>query len=133
MGDKTSTLLSNRHQLFTFRMSSHPYKRARRRKRSVLLEDDVDAAEVVTFKNVTVTTKSGEKKTRRVKVALFEPAKSAQMPQAMEKRSLLSFNLAKNFPLTPMTPGKLRTSMNCYTKFLGWRHKGRCGTAEPRS
>lgn len=54
-----------------------------------MLMDDVDAAEIVTFEYVTVTTKSGKRKTRKITVAL-EPPPRASHDSVDGKRSLLS-------------------------------------------
>lgn len=61
-------------------MSSQAGKRPRRR-RNILVEGDVDAADAVTFKKVTTTTRSGKQKTTTVKVALLpEESQPAQTP-----------------------------------------------------
>jgi hypothetical protein len=63
-----------------FWMSSHQYGQPKRKKRNILLETDVDAADAVTFENVTVTSKRGRATTKRVKVALY----SQEIPPTSE-------------------------------------------------
>jgi len=60
--------LSHPHHLAAFRMSFA--SKPKRRKRNIMLETDVDAAEIVTFETETYTTKGGGTKTKRIKVAL---------------------------------------------------------------
>ena len=55
-----------------------------RKKRFIMLENDVDAAEAVAFKDVTVT-KRGRTTTKRVKVHLFPPEDQATPPVPVEQ------------------------------------------------
>lgn len=55
-----------------------------RKKRYIMLENDVDAAEAVTFKKVTVT-KGGRTTTKKVKVHLFPPEDEATPPVPVEQ------------------------------------------------
>jgi len=54
----------------------------------MLMDEDVDAAEIITFEYITVTTKSGKRKTRKVTVALDLPPRASHGSVDV-KRSLL--------------------------------------------
>ena len=49
------------------------YQPKKRRKREIMYEGDVDAAECVTFETETYTTRTGKQKTRKIKVPLSLP------------------------------------------------------------
>lgn len=76
--DKKRTPLSFRHRHSGFTMSSQPYKELKKRKRTTMwLDEDVDAAEMITYEEVEVIGKGGRRTTKRVAVPLF-PAQIAQ-------------------------------------------------------
>jgi hypothetical protein len=58
-------------------MSTQPFNRGRKSKRKVLYENDADAADEVTFRNVTTIGKKGKLKKTRVKEALYGPPSTA--------------------------------------------------------
>jgi hypothetical protein len=62
-------------------MTSHQYGKPKRKKRNIMLDTDVDAADAVTFENVTVISKGGRATTKRVKVAL-DPEEIPQTSEA---------------------------------------------------
>jgi hypothetical protein len=51
-----------------------------KKKRTMLMEGDIDAAEAVTFKNVTVTSKGGITQTKRIRVDLNPRIHEATTP-----------------------------------------------------
>jgi hypothetical protein len=63
-------------------MTSHQYGKPKKKKRNILLETDVDAADAVTFEDVTTISKGGRATTKRVKVALYPQEEIPQIPDA---------------------------------------------------
>jgi hypothetical protein len=51
-----------------------------KKKRTILMEGDIDAADTVTFKNVTVTSKGGITQTKRIRVDLYPHVREATPP-----------------------------------------------------
>ena len=71
------------------RMSSYTHRQPRKRKRDLMiLDEDVDAAEIVTFEEVTVTRKDGTTKTRKVTVPLFEAQPTPMAPPVTSEESI---------------------------------------------
>ena len=58
----------------------HSITMPKRTKRDIMLESDVDAADVVTFEEVHITTKGGRTQTKRVKVHLNPPLHKEKPP-----------------------------------------------------
>ena len=87
-------------------MTSHQYGQPKRKKRNILLETDVDAADAVTFKNVTTISKGGRATTKWVKVALY-PKESSQISDAApssETLDTLENNMDMGAPLLDEMP-----------------------------
>ena len=71
------------------RMSSHTHRQPRKQKRDLMiLDEDVDTAEIVTFEEVTVTRKDGTTKTRKVTVPLFEAQLTLMAPPVTSEESI---------------------------------------------
>jgi hypothetical protein len=64
---------------------------SRKNKRKIMVEDDIDAAEIVTFRNVTVTSSSGSTQTKRVMVELFPRVEQEVAPPAQSPEPEQSF------------------------------------------
>ena len=54
----------------------------------MILDEDVDAAEIVTFEEVTVTRKDGTTKTRKVTVPLFKAQPTPMAPPVTSEESI---------------------------------------------
>ena len=70
----TRLFLHHVPNICVLRMSSHGHRQPRKRKRDMMIMDeDVEAAEIVTFEEVTVTRRDGTTAIRKVTVPLFHP------------------------------------------------------------
>jgi len=89
-------------------------------KRSILLEDDIDAAEAVTFQNITVTSKGGRTQTKRVKVDLNPRAHEATPPaeQSQEPQG----PLANDIEMGELMPDAVPVQEPRHRKVRGRRH-----------
>jgi len=74
----------------------------KRTKRDIMLETDVDAADEVTYEEVTVTTKGGRTQTKRVKVHLYPPVNEATPPVEEVQEPEAPF--ANDFEMGPPEP-----------------------------
>jgi len=104
-----------------FRSTTMP--RNKRTKRDILLETDVDAADAVTYEDVTYTTKGGKTKTKRVKVDLnprvHHPTPPVQEPQEPEAPLANDFEMGGPEPDVVQVPEPKRRKVRTdrFSKF----------------
>jgi hypothetical protein len=89
-----------------------PYKRTKRRKRDVMHWNDVEAAQFVTYEDVTVVNPAGTAQTKRVKVPLYpRETESGHTAAAGPAHNQADYDLhmADEVPITDRIPRKVQS------------------------
>jgi len=97
------------------------HKQTKRRTRDVMHWNDVDAAQFVTYEDVTVINRAGKAQTKRVKVPLYpRESDSGQIPAACPPYNQADYvshdvDMADEVPIADPKPRKVRSRMHLDT------------------